>query len=187
MLWRGWPHFGACTETASWHEAPSLPLQRPSHRVFSDRRSVADNTSRSVERKIAAKPLSASSRSRSSTQSPPARFRKISASTIWGCPASPASLPHGRSDGSSSQDRWLPPDRDRAADPPARSARCLNDPLDTGSPARLVAASHTPLVMVVDSQTQTISLISQGQRGTKDFRCGIQVGRWQKRTWRCCK
>jgi hypothetical protein len=26
MLWRGWPHLGTCTETASWHEAPSLPL-----------------------------------------------------------------------------------------------------------------------------------------------------------------
>ncbi|MGD0107898.1 MAG: hypothetical protein ABSC06_28235, partial [Rhodopila sp.] len=28
---------------------------------------------------------------------------------------------------------------------------------------------RTPLVMVVDSQTQTISLIYQGQRGTENF------------------
>jgi hypothetical protein len=28
---------------------------------------------------------------------------------------------------------------------------------------------RTPLAMVVDSQTQTISLINQDQRGTEDF------------------
>ena len=38
---------------------------------------------RSIACKIAAKPLSDSSRSMSSTQSPPAMFRKITASTIW--------------------------------------------------------------------------------------------------------
>jgi hypothetical protein len=32
-----------------------------------------------------------------------------------------------------------------------------------------VAASRTPLVMVLDSQTQTISLILQDQRGTQLF------------------
>src|SRR5271165_3811699 len=52
-------------------------------RAFSERRSARDNKSRSIARRIAAKPLSVSSRSRSSTQSPPARFRKITASTIW--------------------------------------------------------------------------------------------------------
>ena len=52
-------------------------------RCFSDRRSARDSKSRSIACSTAAKPLSCSSRSRSSTQSPPARFRKTTASTIW--------------------------------------------------------------------------------------------------------
>jgi hypothetical protein len=46
-------------------------------------RSARDSKSRSIARRIDAKPLSFSRRSRSSTLSPPARFRKITARTIW--------------------------------------------------------------------------------------------------------
>ena len=46
------------------------------------RRSARDNKSFSIARKIAEKPSSRSSRSTSSTQSPPERLRKITASVI---------------------------------------------------------------------------------------------------------
>ena len=52
-------------------------------RLFSDRRSARDSKSFSIARRIAEKPPSRSNRSMSSTQSPPARFRKITARTIW--------------------------------------------------------------------------------------------------------
>ena len=118
------------------------------------------------------KPRSASSRSRSfqaarrrpdSTRSAPAPSE---------CPASPAVQPHG---GLPRQDRWLPPDRDRAAGPPARSARRLNDPLHTGTPARPVAASPTPLVMVVEfANADYLPDLSGPTGNSKIFRRGIQ-------------
>src|SRR5271157_4765750 len=52
-------------------------------RLFSDRRSARESKSFSIARRIAEKPLSRSNRSMSSTQSPPERFRKITARTIW--------------------------------------------------------------------------------------------------------
>jgi len=58
--------------------------------MFSERRSARD--SNSIARRIAAKPLPRSSLSLSSTQSPPDRLPKITASTIWMSrqPCSPA-------------------------------------------------------------------------------------------------
>jgi hypothetical protein len=51
--------------------------------------------------------------------------------------------------------------------------RQVSPPLERSAsywnPSTHVAASHTLLVVVVDSQTQTISLIYQDQRGTKDL------------------
>jgi hypothetical protein len=54
MLWRGWPHLGACTgETASRHEAPSLPLQRP-RRLDRGRREILGGQTRPVEESLKA-------------------------------------------------------------------------------------------------------------------------------------
>jgi len=50
---------------------------------FKERRSARDSKSFSIARNTAEKPPSRSSRSMSSTQSPPARFKKITASVIW--------------------------------------------------------------------------------------------------------
>jgi hypothetical protein len=63
-------------------EGSARPRSRR-QRFFSDRRSARDNNSRSIAIKMAEKPLSCSSFSMSSTQSPPDRFRKITASAIW--------------------------------------------------------------------------------------------------------
>src|SRR5208283_4421500 len=52
-------------------------------RACNERRSARDSKSRSIACSTALKPLSPSSRFRSSTQSPPAKFRKMSASTTW--------------------------------------------------------------------------------------------------------
>src|SRR4249920_4005522 len=63
-------------------EGSARPRSRR-QRLFSDRRSARDSKSCSIAFKIAEKPLSCSSFSMSSTQSPPDRFRKITASTTW--------------------------------------------------------------------------------------------------------
>src|SRR5208282_6284736 len=55
----------------------------------------------------------------------------------------------------------------------------------TGNRASPVAASRTPLVMVFESQSKTISLIIQGQRGTSVFlmpnggQAVVVIGRWR--------
>src|SRR5271168_1654713 len=91
-----------------------------------------------------------------------------------GCPANLGGRPPGRAGGSLPPTRYFEPGPDRAASLPAKSPRCLNARLHTGTPAHPVAASRTPLVMILDSQTQTISLILQDQRGTALFWRGIQ-------------
>src|SRR5271157_6223394 len=86
-----------------------------------------------------------------------------------GCPATLADRQPEPDSGSPPQDHCCEPGPDTAADPPVRSGRRVIAPLHTGSPGRPVAACRTPLVMVRESQTQTISLIRQGQRGTQIF------------------
>src|SRR5271157_3454952 len=86
-----------------------------------------------------------------------------------GGPATPAGRQPGRGGGSPQPDHCCEPAPDTPADPPVRSDRRVIAPLHTGSPGRPVAACRTPLVMVRESQTQTISLIRQGQRGTQIF------------------
>src|ERR1700677_4200325 len=63
-------------------EGAARPRSRR-QRLFKDRRSARDSNSFSIARRIAPKPSSRSSRSMSSTQSPPERFKKIAARTIW--------------------------------------------------------------------------------------------------------
>ena len=131
-----------------------------------ERRSARDGRSRPIACSTAANPPSRSSRSRSSTQSPPARFRKTTASTIctssqpwrpatWTCRriAAVGPLPWIRSGYSGNPASDVTPVLERSA--------------SYWSPEPPVAASPTPLVMVSESQTQTLCLILQDQRGTR--------------------
>ena len=99
------------------------------HRPFSDRRSARERKSRSIAPRIVVKPVSASRRSMSSMQSPPARFRKITASTIWTSsqPCTPATRRCCRMAASSPQTRI----RSRNTGSPASEVRPVVEESDS--------------------------------------------------------
>jgi len=135
-------------------------------RAFSDRRSARDSkpvlldrTQDRCEASVGFQAVRCPRRSRrppGSEGSPPAPSEH---------PASPGHPPREHAGGSPRRGHWRGSDRDTLEAQPARSGRCLSNPTHTGTRVLLVPPSRTPLVMVLDSHTEPISLILQGQRG----------------------
>lgn len=160
---------GGCTwyaDSADGNGTARLRTRRQG--CLSDRRSARDTKSCSIARCAAANPLSCSGRFRSSTRSPPARFRETTAGAVW-MSSTPGDRQHGHGGGLQQPIRCDEQGGDTAAKPPGTSAHRVITPPHTGNQERAVPASHTPLVSVCDSQTQTISLIYRNQRGTELF------------------
>ena len=127
-------------------------------RLASSRRSWRESKFLSTARKPAAKPPPRTRRRPNSERPPPASSEY---------PTSLAALPPARSDGSPPPARSPRSSRNKPAARPTTSAHAATNHIRTGNRAVPVTTSHTPLVMVFESQSKSISLMNQDQRGTE--------------------
>src|SRR5208337_3377427 len=86
-----------------------------------------------------------------------------------GCRASPGRRPPAHAAGSPRPGHWPCSDQNTREDRLKRSGHGSTGRPRTGNRAALVPPSRTPLVMVFESQSKTICLMNQGQRGTSIF------------------